>query len=197
MRRNIHLENGQQIELNVDTLPTIQLSELLSSKHMQSAQFLGEGSNAVVIKIGELAVKVGFQFGLDEKTARLIAGIAYPNKIGPKARVRKALSGKLKQLTSFEKQVQAHINGNAVRPDLVDSQNVSLLISNGIACGMTLPVYTGTFVSIANRQFGFTSKDRADLESAGVLVDDFQHRKNGVILTDGSRRIFDLTLKSR
>lgn len=193
MNKRIETRAGSEIKLPEPR----QLEQLLTPSNIQHARLLGEGSHGIVLQVGNLAVKIGFHFGLEENWAQIIANIAYPNQVGPKVRIRKQLNNSLAGLASYEKQVLAHSIGNATCPQLIDAHTVATIVFKGKIIGMTLPVYTGKFMSISDKKFNFTRIERILLESAGIQIDDFQHRKNAVILTTGQRKIFDITLRHR
>lgn len=198
-----HVESLQIVNPDVikpvEAVRTIELQAYLESLDSSKVSFQGKGYESLVLSAGDFVLKVKLRGGMSEAEASLVARLAYPNSKALQDRVVVKLTDSFDDTHVYERQAIAHHRGHTAAPWLVDA-NVTLLKTNsrvnpGRICGLVMPRYDGFFVSLSDSRFNLSKEERNLLVEQGILVDDFSRRKNGVILKDGSRRIFDITVR--
>lgn len=130
--------------------------------------------------------------------ASIIAQVIHPDSPALVYTLVRKLMLELQTDESYVKKATAQNNANLVRPDLFDaSKGLIVDAEDNKICGMILPLYQGEFMSLQDNRFGLSVKELQDIEiQAGIKIDSFPHRKNGVILKNGAKRIYDIMLRS-
>jgi len=161
-----------------------------AEQYPHTTKILGRGNSGLVVGVENIAVKIGFGWGLDEKRVEQLTNIIYPDHETRREILRRKFEMEfIEHLSSFESQAAAQIVGHRITPQYIDD-TVALLIEGRKCCGMFMPAYVGEFVTVDTV---LPRNEKQLLVDAGIRIDDFVHRKNAVKTLNGIK-LFDLDI---
>jgi hypothetical protein len=189
----------KQQELEIPTHTLLDFLKTAEALPPESKKFVGKGNQSLVIKLDNQVLKVRSRGGMSDEEAKIVAAIAYPTSSYLQERVVEKLTDTFEDDDLYLRQAVAHQLATQLTPTIADKAAIlttNSLVNPNRVVALVMPAYSGTFYSLSDRSFGLEATVVAKLKELKVEIDDFSRRKNGVILEDGQRRIFDITVAS-